>query len=165
MPGLNGQNLFLSQNSSRSRVRFTGSAAFQAFSSVAGYVKRFASHTYISAAGAPGSHRQGVYLTVDVGGRGRRGPWAEGSAPGFVGFALKSIYGGYDYGWLRIALGFNNAGEPDQMTVFDYAYNDVAGQGIEAGSVTTPEPATKAMMLLAAGFAGVLAWRRRRSAV
>jgi PEP-CTERM motif len=167
MPGLNGEILFLSRNSSRSKVRFTAyhSGAFRAFSNGLEYVKRFASHTYISAAGA-GSHQVGgVYLTQDLGGRGHRGPWAEESAPGFVGFALKSIYGGYDYGWLRIALGFNNAGQPDQLTVFDYAYNDVAGQGIEAGSVTTPEPATKAMMLLAAGFAGVLAWRRRRSAV
>jgi len=88
-----------------------------------------------------------------------------GSEPGFIGFALKSVDGGSDYGWLRLALGFNNSGQPDQVTVFDYAYNDVAGQGIETGSEVTPEPATKALMLLAAGFAGVLAWRRRKAAV
>lgn len=60
------------------------------------------------------------------------------------------------YGWIRVDID-NAAGT---FVIKDWAYDDVAGQGIEAGAV--PEPG--ALSLLAVGASGVLAMRRRRQA-
>ena len=68
----------------------------------------------------------------------------------------------YDLGWLHIKIHFLT-GLPDAVTLLDYAYNDVPGAPIQVpGSV--PEPATGSMLLLAAGAAGMMAWKRRRTA-
>lgn len=55
--------------------------------------------------------------------------------------------------------------------IVSWAYNENAGESILAGQTSndsipnsTPEPSSAAMALLAAGAAGVLAWRRRRAA-
>ena len=74
-----------------------------------------------------------------------------------------------DYGWIRLSLaGFGQdgiltdpildpSGIPKQLTVVDWAYED-SGAAIRAGSV--PEPSSLA--LLAAGFMGLAAFRRRK---
>jgi hypothetical protein len=97
------------------------------------------------------------------------GFWPLASNTGFVGVRFKTAGetnsggGGFDYGWLRLSFEVFD-GVPDEITLIDYAYNDVVGASIEAGEETnaTPEPGTVAMMLLATGAAGVLALRRRR---
>jgi hypothetical protein len=95
-------------------------------------------------------------------------------ATGIVGVQLRSG----DYGWIRLRvddLGLNQpfstilAGAggaignglnyPDKITVIDWAYED-SGAAIHAGAV--PEPSSLA--LLAAGAAGVSAFRRRKAA-
>jgi len=70
-----------------------------------------------------------------------------------------------NFGWARLEWQNAANGYPGSVTLIDYAYNDVLGAPINAGQVSdtsTPEPDSKAMGLLVAGAAGVLAWRRRR---
>lgn len=89
-------------------------------------------------------------------------------APGFVGLEL-TIASNVYYGWMKLSVA--SAASPTGMTAIEWAYNDVAGQSISAGDVGSgggggnevPEPATAGLALLAAGSAGVLAWRRRRN--
>ena len=62
------------------------------------------------------------------------------------------------FGWIRIAGGAT-AGIP--ATIVDWAYES-SGAGILAGEI--PEPTTAALGYLAAGAAGLAAWRRRKKA-
>ena len=87
----------------------------------------------------------------------------QGNFPtGNTGFA--AIKAGSDLGWIRLRVD-GTSGNPSSVTAIDWAYNDVAGQSIQAGDTgsAVPEPGTMAMELLAAGAAGILAWRRRRA--
>jgi hypothetical protein len=84
-----------------------------------------------------------------------------------IGFAgIKFAQGGNTfYGWIRLHVNIGPGNNSVSVNAIDWAYNDVAGQSILAGEGTpsaAPEPSTTAMALLAAGSAGVLAWRRRR---
>ena len=124
-----------------------------------GLAKLFASGAVIS--GPEVIWEQGAALWEDTNGV-QKGHWGTDGQPGFAAFRIQTSPGNYDYGWLQLSV-TGNAEGPDSITLIDYAYNDVANASIEAGE--TPEPSTKALMLLAAGFAGVLAWRRRKAAV
>ena len=82
-------------------------------------------------------------------------PGGEGNFPsngtGFVGFG----FGGgvnFNYGWMRFTL----EGPTRRVTLVDWAYESVANQSIEGGTV--PAPGVLAVMAVA-GLAG----RRRRS--
>jgi hypothetical protein len=91
--------------------------------------------------------------------------------PGFAGiefntgtFSNQKIH----YGWIQLV--YDGSPYPTSITAIDWAYNTVVGQAITAGQTSsgpsaTPEPGTMALSLLAMGAAGVLAWRRSRSAV
>ncbi len=93
------------------------------------------------------------------------GTWAS-NQQGFAGVKFKQ--GGQDhFGWIQLKWQFDTAGFPFQVpnsiTAIDWAYNDVAGESINAGQTTAvPEPGSLA--LLALGSVGVLAWRRRLKA-
>jgi hypothetical protein len=67
-------------------------------------------------------------------------------------------------GWIRVVFdGFQDqVYNPTSLTVVDWAYN--TDGSILAGQTSSPvpEPSTAPVMLLAAGAAGVLAWKRRR---
>lgn len=74
------------------------------------------------------------------------------------------------YGWIR--LEYFGASYPTSVEAIDWAYDTTPGQEIAAGATgqvqgnsTTPEPGTAGLSLLALGAAGVLAWRRRRTAL
>jgi hypothetical protein len=83
------------------------------------------------------------------------GPWA--SQSGFAYLGLRFTMSAQEYlGWAQIAI---DSGTPS-LTLRDYAYNDVAGESINAGDGAAPEPSSLA--LFAAGAAGVAALRRRR---
>jgi hypothetical protein len=91
-------------------------------------------------------------------------------ATGFAGVSFR-VNGQTDFGWIRLKVTDGGAGDgfPHQLTAVDWAY-DNTGAPIRAGethasSAAVPEPSTFALALLGAGFAGVLAWRRRRQAV
>jgi hypothetical protein len=90
-----------------------------------------------------------------------------GQQTGFVGFATGP--GLDNYGWIELKV--SDAGSPgytNELQVIAYAYNSVAGSPINAGQgipVTTPEPDTAALGLLASGAAGLAIWRRRRKEV
>ena len=83
------------------------------------------------------------------------GPWA--SQSGFAYLGLRFTMSAQEYlGWAQIAI---DQGTPS-LTLRDYAYNDVAGESINAGDGAAPEPSSLA--LFAMGAAGVVALRRRR---
>ena len=90
------------------------------------------------------------------------GPWSA-SDTGILGLAIQRG-GNTHYGWIRLQLEDLDGpvsgpdGASDRITIVDWAWNDTAGEGIIAGAV--PEPST--LQLLAAGFLGVHAFRRRR---
>ena len=62
------------------------------------------------------------------------------------------------FGWIRITGG-PTAGFP--ATIVDWAYDD-SGAGIRTGAI--PEPSSLALGCLAAGAAGLVAWRKRKTA-
>jgi len=82
------------------------------------------------------------------------GTWGSGGA-GFGGFRLTNG----DLGWVRLKYDFNSG----TMTAVDWAYNNVAGQSINAGQTAggIPEPSTAALLALAG--AGAACLRRRRA--
>jgi subtilisin family serine protease len=64
------------------------------------------------------------------------------------------------FGWIRIAGG-STLGIP--ATIVDWAYED-SGAGILTGAGLIPEPSSLALGCLAAGAAGLAAWRKRKAA-
>jgi hypothetical protein len=85
------------------------------------------------------------------------------SQTGFAGIKFKQGAETH-YGWIRLHVDIG-PGNAVNMKAIDWAYNDVADATILAGEGTAPEPSTISMTLLAAGAAGVLAWRKRRKQV
>ncbi len=87
---------------------------------------------------------------------------------GFAGFRFRagSLSGMplYHYGWIRLQwddflLAYQNF--PQFETVIDWAYNSTSNAPIHIGDTgAVPEPSTLVLALLAAGSAGVQAWRR-----
>lgn len=68
------------------------------------------------------------------------------------------------FGWIRVGIETNNFGQPVAMTIYDWAWETESDLPVMAGSLTSiPEPSPSAgLALLAAGAAGVAAWRRRK---
>lgn len=85
---------------------------------------------------------------------------------GFAAFSFNGIGGGTDYGWVRLKFTIGNDNAVDSVTAIDWAYQNggVAILAGDTGIYGTPEPSTSALMLLAAGAAGVRALRKRRQA-
>lgn len=77
---------------------------------------------------------------------------------GLMGFKFSTTTGGpLHYGWLRLVIENSGPG-----TIKDWAYDDVAGTGIQAGftgAAFVPEP-TRALLLLS-GLLSILMRRRR----
>lgn len=74
--------------------------------------------------------------------------------PGYAGFAFD--YNGHtDYGWIKLVVGDGQNGLPDSLTATETAFYD-------ANLGNAPEPSTGALAILAAGFGGVAALRRRK---
>ncbi|HXE63792.1 MAG TPA: PEP-CTERM sorting domain-containing protein [Bryobacteraceae bacterium] len=85
--------------------------------------------------------------------------------PGYVGFAIGLGGGNVDYGWLKLVFTTDpNTHRPQILEALAWGIETTPNEGIDAGAVATPEPGTMALGILAAGAAGVLALRRRRSA-
>jgi hypothetical protein len=64
------------------------------------------------------------------------------------------------FGWIRVTGG-PTLGFP--ATIVDWAYED-SGAGILTGAGIIPEPSSLALGCLAAGAAGLVAWRKRKAA-
>jgi hypothetical protein len=70
---------------------------------------------------------------------------------------------GLEYGWIRLNYDLGANGLVNSVEIVDYAYASL-GVPITAGETSVaPEPSTMAMAVLAAGAAGVVALRRRKS--
>ncbi len=76
----------------------------------------------------------------------------------FMGVEFKDDSNRDLFGWIRITGGATGA---FPATIVDWAYDD-SGAGIQTGVV--PEPSAAALGCLAAGAAGLAAWRRRKAA-
>jgi PEP-CTERM motif len=107
----------------------------------------------------------GEHCTMSTGHRGKVVPGLR--TGGFLGIEFNGKTGPREYGWIRVAVGKTSFGgilPPDGIEVIDWAYNTdgpiLAGQ--TSGPSPVPEPGAMPVMLLAAGAAGVLAWKRRR---
>jgi hypothetical protein len=107
---------------------------------------------------------RGLMATVegfDCGG-GWRGQFLQAGI-GFIGFKFNNGSGD-QYGWARIEM--REFSSKHQFKLIDYAYGDV-GDRIKAGQKSSHEQAPDRGSLgwLAAGAAGLLAWRKSRSLI
>ncbi len=83
-------------------------------------------------------------------------PWRT-AGRGYIGFKFTDS-AGQEYGWIDLTTAGYEVGSA--LTLNSYAYT-TAGERITAGQTQVPEPGSLA--LLAAGGAGLLAWRQRRA--
>lgn len=83
------------------------------------------------------------------------------AAAGFVGVAINNA-GSTNYGWIRIGISNDATGAAVAFTVYDWAYETEPNTPITVGVIPEPSPAA-GLALLAAGAAGVGAWRRRKN--
>ena len=84
------------------------------------------------------------------------GDWNAGDR-GFVGLRL-TINGNSYFGWADVTLNNLDGSGPGVFTLHDFAFDNVAGDMIQAGQI--PEPSTVALLI--AGAAGVLALKKRK---
>jgi hypothetical protein len=105
--------------------------------------------------------------------RGRFGPGTGFLGVEFSGKTSRGRAGSREYGWVRLRVSGQSSSPfgsrvffPRSATIVDWAYNTdgaiLAGQTSGATPPAVPEPRTMPIMLLAAGAAGVLEWKRRR---
>ena len=123
------------------------------------FVSKLAMGDTISAGGLPapnvwtnndaGITMQGVYNDYPY------GPWP-GGGRGFVGFSFPDAANPSQshYAWAQLEMPFDGA----NLTIYDWAYNDVADAPIKAGQVPLPG----SLLLLASGAFGLLGYRRVR---
>lgn len=95
------------------------------------------------------------------------GTWLPGST-GFAGVRFDLGIGNFAYGWVRMKVedtGSNpNAGWPDKVTIYDWAYETSANTPILAGAGgPIPEP-SRALLALAGAGAAFLRRRRKQAA-
>jgi hypothetical protein len=94
----------------------------------------------------------------------KSGNWQSTGAPvqAYLGVAF-DISGSTHYGWAQLivdAVIFPGSGA--SISLIDYAYEDQAGVGIEAGTTADAVPEPSTLGLFALGAAGVIALRRKR---
>lgn len=88
--------------------------------------------------------------------------------PGYVGLAIKTGGGQFDYGWVKLVFTNAISGLPQTLTALSFGVEETPGVAIKAGQTSdavvssTPEPGTMTLTLLATGAAAVIALRRRR---
>jgi len=94
-----------------------------------------------------------------------------GGQSGYIAFQTGSYYG-----WLKVKVGLDSNGVPDQISLVDNGdgiigafdkTSEVSADGFNVGVTEAPEPSIAAiggLGLLAFGAAGVREWRRRKAA-
>ncbi|MGE4559895.1 MAG: hypothetical protein AB7E77_06830 [Desulfobulbus sp.] len=75
----------------------------------------------------------------------------------YLGFSFVGDDDQIRYGWVRAHV------DPGTLflTVYDYAYEGVPGEGIVAGDMGSPVPLPAGFMLFASGFAALMGWKRK----
>ena len=124
------------------------------------YVSNLASGLVLSA-GQGRSYFASGTLAVSTGYTNSQFVVSDGFEEGFIGFRFDDGASGFQYGWVRLT------GLPDEPAnsyrIEEYAYAD-AGEAITVGQTSAvPEPSS--LGLLALGAVGVLASRRKKSAL
>jgi hypothetical protein len=119
---------------------------------------RLASRGVFDTSGGHGVIRRtaisGNYVPENPGYAAQGYPWNSG----FAGFEIPGP-NGPEMGWFQLSF---DSDFPGSLAITGWAYN--TDGPIDAGQTSaTPEPGTLALMLLATGAAGVLAWKRRRA--
>jgi hypothetical protein len=159
----------LGHGSLRGAAYLNGGQYFGFLNSSKGMLKKLSSGYLISSGRAPFQNFYNLAASQNLRTSNHTGSlagWAA-SKVGFAGFSFETTgMAQRDYGWLRLEFTVGANGAADKFQVIDWGYNNtggsiLAGQGAPA-PVTTPEPSTGALALLAAGAGGVLALRRRR---
>jgi PEP-CTERM motif len=137
-----------------------------------GAVMRLAQGAQVSAAAGAAAWGQGGALnaaSIIGGNQYMLGTWPQKSI-GFAGVRIQTANWSannqnYNYGWIQLAW-TDPGGFPTGLEAFSWAYNTGSNGPILAGDAgSTPEPSSLALALMAAGSAGVLAWRRHRQSV
>jgi hypothetical protein len=107
------------------------------------------------------SHGKDIYSSIYS--RTEKGPWANVQNR-YLGVTFQ-MDGATHYGWIRLTVG--SARRPLTATITGYAYETVAGQGIQAGqtaesvvALPAPEPKAQSLGSLASGSLGLQLWRR-----
>jgi hypothetical protein len=119
---------------------------------------RLATHGHFDTSGGHGVIKRtaisGYYLP-EKGSAAQKYPWKGG----YAGFQMTTSKGAREEGWIRLSF---ESGVPGSLEITGWAYN--TDGPIDAGETgAVPEPGTLALMLLAGGAAGVLAWKRRQA--
>jgi hypothetical protein len=108
-------------------------------------------------------HSLAGFTTKGNFGAGHNATHRVGPVTGYLGFKTN----GGDLGWIKVKVASPGTKAGISTNVLSYAYNNVPGGAIKAGQTTVaiPEPGTMAMVLLAAGAAGLSALRRAKRVV
>jgi hypothetical protein len=131
-------------------------------------VSRLASGKLVSQGPFIGYGRHPIGILGTAYGLGAWGTGGPGGARegGFVGFRFDNG-NGKQYGWARLKLSQPREGAASGFILVDYAWGDpgdtvITGQTSLSGDMVDAMPDSGSLGGLAAGAAGLLAWRRRR---
>jgi hypothetical protein len=129
------------------------------------YVKNFSRSAPISSAAGVLTQGAKVVASATLNSGVELGSFLPGE-PGYAGFAINSLGGNRNYGWLKLEfLTDPNTQLPQILEALAWGLETTPNAAIKAGDTgpaPTPEPGTMALSILAAGAAGVAALRRRR---
>lgn len=104
-----------------------------------------------------------TYSTLAVNGFGfAGGEWFGNQGPAFLGFQIQADESTF-FGWVQAEVQSSPTGIPEALIIYDWAYNMVSGDPINAGEIPEPAHAVSGLGLLALGAAGVARYRRRKA--